>query len=301
MKTFDRLLERVKGKPKKTIAVAMAEEEEALQAICKAHNEGVADAVLIGNRDDILRCADKHDCDVTEFDIIHAEGERQSVVRAVQIVREHLADAVMKGKCSTATLLRAVLDKEQGLRSGKLLSHLAAFELPTYPKLLFMSDAAMNIDPDIQAKISITENAIEAVRSLGIERPKVAVIAAVEKVNYASMPCTVDAAVLSKLAERGHFGEALVDGPLALDNAASFKSCEIKGIDTEVGGDADILIMPDIEAANVFYKTLVYLGQARSAGIIIGAKVPIMLPSRADSDEIKFQSIVLALSTSLRS
>jgi len=301
MKTFEDILAKVKGKPKKTIAVAMAEEEEALLAVCKAYNEGLADAVLIGDRDKILQCGEKHGLEVSKFDIIHTVGEYQSVVRAVQIVREHLADVLMKGKCSTATLLRAALDKEQGLRSGKLLSHLAAFEVPTYPKMLFMSDAAMNIAPDLQAKISITENAIQAVRGLGVEKPKVAIIAAVEKVNYAGMPVTVDAAIITKIAERGQFGDAIVDGPLAIDNAVSAKSCEIKEIDTQVGGNADILIMPDIEAANVFYKTMAYLGQAKSSGIIVGAKVPIVLPSRADSDEIKYHSIAMALSTSLRS
>jgi phosphate butyryltransferase len=298
--SFEDLLKQVTGKPKKTLAVAMAEEEDVLEALCLANQRGLADAVLVGSKPAILALAKKHQFDISAFDIINAEGERQSVSIAIQLIREQMADALMKGKCSTATLLKGVLDKEAGLRSGKVLSHLAVFSVPTYHKLILMSDAAMNIAPDLQSKIAITENAIQAAHQLGIKMPKVAVIAAVEKVNFESMPCTIDAAALAQMAERGQIKAAIIDGPLALDNAVSGKACEVKGIVSKVGGDADILIMPDIEAANVFYKTLTYLGGSKTAGIIIGAQVPIILTSRADSEETKFLSIALAMVTSLR-
>ncbi len=295
IRSFNELLQQIKGKPKKNIAVAMAEEDDALKAIYEAHRQGIANAVLVGDKEKIIECSQKHHIDISAFDIVHAADEKQSVVRAIQLVRERLADGLMKGKCNTATLLKGVLDKESGLRGGKLLSHLAAFEVPAYHKLLLMSDAALNIAPDLQAKIAITENAIQAAHALGIAKPKVAVIAAVEKVNYEAMPCTIDAAILSQMAARGQIQNAIIDGPMAVDNAVSKKACEVKGIVSEVGGDADILILPDIEAANCFYKALTYLGSSKTAGIIVGAKVPIILSSRADSDEVKFLSIAFAM------
>ncbi|HOT97160.1 MAG TPA: bifunctional enoyl-CoA hydratase/phosphate acetyltransferase [bacterium] len=298
--SFDGLLKRVTGKVKRTIAVAMAEDEDVLQGVALAFERGIADAVLVGDKQAILAVAREHAIDLSHFDIVQANGEQESVAIAVQLVRQQMANALMKGKCTTATLLKGVLDKQAGLRSGKLLSHLAAFEVPAYHKLLLMSDAAMNIAPDLAAKTAITENALAAARLLEIEKPKVAIIAAVEKVNFESMPCTVDAAALSQMAARGQFGAAIVDGPLAVDNAVSSRACEVKGIRSPVGGEADILIMPDIEAANVFYKTLTYLGGSRTAGIIVGAQSPIILTSRADSEESKFLSIVLAMATSVR-
>ena len=298
--SFDDLLRQVTGKPKKTLAVAMADDEDVLEALCLANREGLADAVLVGNKAAILALAEKSRLDISEFDIVNADGEKESVSIAIQLVREQMADALMKGKCATTTLLKGVLDKEAGLRSGKVLSHLAAFTVPAYHKLILMSDAAMNIAPDLQGKVTITENAVQAAHQMGIGMPKVAVIAAVEKVNFEAMPCTADAAALSQMASRGQIKGALIDGPLAIDNAVSLKACQVKGIVSEVGGDADILIMPDIEAANVFYKTLTYLGGSKSAGIIVGAQVPIILTSRADSEETKFLSIALAMVTSLR-
>lgn len=298
--SFEEMLRQVTGHVKRTIAVAMAEDEDILEALCLAHSRDIADAVLVGNKTSILEIAGKGGLDLSSFDIIHAESEQQSVSVAIQLVRQQMANALMKGKCTTATLLKGVLDKEAGLRSGKLLSHLAAFTVPAYHKLLLMSDAAMNIAPDLTGKIAITENAVHAAHQLGIIKPKVALIAAVEKVNYDSMPCTIDAAAIAQMAARGQIKEAIIDGPLAVDNAVSRNACEVKGITSEVGGDADILIMPDIEAANVFYKTMTYLGGSRTAGIIVGAQCPVILTSRADSEETKFYSIALAMATSAR-
>ncbi|MBN1542563.1 bifunctional enoyl-CoA hydratase/phosphate acetyltransferase [candidate division KSB1 bacterium] len=300
LRSFDSVLESVQGKPKKTIALAMAEEDDVLLAVDRAHRAGLADAVLVGDRKKIRLCAERHGIDLNQFDIVHAEGEFQSVVRAIQLVREHLADTLMKGKCSTATLLKGVLQKDHGLRSGKLLCHMAIFETPHYHKLLFMSDAAMNIEPDLGKKVLIVENAVAFYRALTPSIPKLALITAVEKVNPGAMLCTEHAAIIAQMARRGQIADVIVDGPLAVDNAVSSKSCATKGIDSPVGGDADILIMPDIEAANVFYKTLTYLGGSKTAGLIIGAQVPIVLTSRADSDETKFLSIALAMAASGR-
>jgi phosphate butyryltransferase len=300
IKSFDELVNLVKTQPKKTIAVAVAEDDDVLEAVSFAHSQNIADAVLVGNRAKILDCCRRAKIDDRNFDIIHADSELQAVVLAIQLVREHLADCLMKGKCNTATLLRGVLDRQQGVRSGNILSHLAIFGTPSYPKLLFMSDGGMNIAPDLETKIAITQNAIQASRRLGNKKPKVAIISAIEKVNYEAMPCTRDAAVLAQMNQRGQIKNAIVDGPLAFDNAISKHSCEIKGIESRVGGDTDILIMPNIEAGNSLYKALTYLGGARAAGIIVGAKVPIILTSRADSSETKFLSIAVAAATTSR-
>lgn len=298
--SFEDLLRLVTGQVKRTIAVAMAEDEDILEALCLAYSRGIADAVLVGNKTAILEMARKGSLDLSPFDIIQADSEQQSVSVAIQLVRQQMANALMKGKCTTATLLKGVLDKEAGLRAGKLLSHLAAFTVPAYHKLLLMSDAAMNIAPDLAGKIAITENAVHTAHQLGIAQPRVAMIAAVEKVNHDSMPCTVDAAALAQMGARGQIKGAIIDGPLAVDNAVCRKACEVKGISSEVGGEADILIMPDIEAANVFYKTMTYLGGSRTAGIIVGAQCPVILTSRADSEETKFYSIALAMATGAR-
>jgi len=298
--SFDELLKKVKTRPKKTIAVAMADEHDVLSAISQASQEGIADAVLVGDKQNIIKCAKENNIDIKKFDIVHAEGENQSVVRAIQLVREHLADTLMKGRCSSATLLKGILDKQHDVRTGKLLSHCAVLEVPTYHKLIFMTDGGMNIAPDLDAKIGIIDNAVACARLLGIDPPKVALISALEKVNYKAMPCTVDAAVLSKMNERGQIQNAIVDGPLALDNAISKKACETKGIVSNVGGDADILIMPAIEAGNVFYKALSILAHAKTAGVVLGAKVPIILSSRADTEETKYLSIAVGLSISVK-
>ncbi len=296
--TFDELLIEVKKKPKKTIAVAMADEHEVLAAISHAHNEGIVDAVLVGDKESIIRTGKEINVDATQFDIVQADNENQSVVRAIQLVRERLADTLMKGRCSSATLLKGVLDKQHDVRTGKLLSHCAVLQIPKYHKLIFMSDGGMNIYPDLDAKVGIIDNSVACAQMLGIETPKVALIAAIEKVNYKSMPCTIDAAVLTKMNHRGQIKNCIIDGPMALDNAISKSACETKGIDSPVGGDADVLIMPNIESGNVFYKALSYFADTKTAGIVLGAKVPIIMTSRADSELTKFYSIAIGSSIS---
>lgn len=298
--SFDSLIKEVKRRSKKNIAIAGADGADILQAASNAHQQGLADAILIGKKQKIVEISEENQVDISAFDIVNANSENQAVIRAIQMVREGLADTMMKGTCSTATLLKGVLDREHGVRTGKLLSHVAVLELPKhkYHKLLFMSDGGMNISPNTEAKVAIIENALNTARSFKIRKPKVAIITAVEKVNYSAMPCTVDAAILTKMAERGQIKNCIIDGPLALDNAISKKACEIKGIKSPINGEADILIMPDIESGNIFYKALNFLGECRTAGIVVGAKVPIIVASRSDTEENKFLSIALALMAS---
>jgi phosphate butyryltransferase len=274
--------------------VAIAQDADIIEALDRAKKAELADAILVGNKKEIEAVAKSCGVDLPQFDIVDVSDEATGVKTAIELIRNGEADLLMKGLCSTATLMRGVLDKDNGLRGTGLLSHLALFEIQNYPKLILMSDAAMNIAPTLEEKIAITRNAIEAAHRLEIANPKVALITAVEKINPGKMPATTDAAIISKMSERGQIKGAVVDGPLALDNAFSKKSCEIKGITSEVGGDADIAIVPDIESGNIFYKLMSYLAGAKTAGIIVGAAAPIILTSRADSDEVKFLSIATA-------
>ncbi len=295
---FDELIRHLGQQEKKRIAVAMAEDPDVLQAIDQACAAGLTDAVLVGDRDKLERIADEYQLDLSQYEIVHQKDEQSCVAEAVRVTREGHAQVIMKGLCSTATFLKGILNKESGLRGDSLLSHLAVFQSPNYHKLLFMSDAAMNIAPDLNEKIAITKNAIAAVRAIGYQQPKVAMISAVEKVNPEAMPSTAHAALIAKMAERGQIKNALIDGPLALDNALSEHANKVKGLKTVVGGDADICIVPNIESGNVFYKLLTILGESRVAGVVVGAAVPVVLTSRADSEDAKFLSILTALAIS---
>lgn len=298
LKNFTVLEDQVKSEDPKTIAVAMAEDEDILVALEKARSNGLARATLTGQKAKIESILKKIGADTDHYDIVDVNNENLAVAEAVSLVSGGHAQVLMKGLCSTSVFLKGVLDKEKGLRSGKVISHLAIFESPNYHKLFMMSDAAMNIAPDISVKINILENAIAAAKKLGYEYPKVAMISAVEKVNPEGIPSSADAAIISKMSERGQIKGAIVDGPLAVDNALSKQSCEVKGLKTPVGGDADICIVPNIETGNTFYKLLTVLGNAKVAGIIVGAKSPIVLTSRADSEDSKYFSILTALKAS---
>jgi phosphate butyryltransferase len=296
IRTFEELEKEAKSQPSRKLALAMAEEQDSLKAVAAAAGQGIVEPVLVGNEDAIRRIAEEEDIDISAYPIIPAEGEEQSAAKAVELVREGEAAVLMKGRTPTAVIMRAILRRHGGLRGPGVLSHVSIIQIDTYPKLLIMSDPGINIAPDLDMKRAIIGNTVYVAKRLGIEKPKVAVIAAVEKVNPKAMPVTVDAALLSKMADRGQISGCLVDGPFALDNALSRRSCETKGIQTEVGGDADILLMPDIEAANVFYKTLAHLTSAKISALLIGAKAPIVMSSRADSDAIKYLSILGAVS-----
>jgi phosphate butyryltransferase len=204
------------------------------------------------------------------------------------------AGALMKGKVSSSAILKALLDKRFDLRGSGLISHIILLENPNYHKFFLISDAGFVIAPTLSDKVGIVKNAVGAMHKLGVHRPKVAMIAAVEVVNYEHMPATVDAAIISQMARRGQLGECEVDGPFAFDNAISKESAKIKGINSPVAGDADIIILPNIETGNVLYKSLMFLSNTKSAGVVVGSKVPVVLLSRADNEECKFYSIALA-------
>ncbi|HHY36632.1 MAG TPA: phosphate butyryltransferase [Firmicutes bacterium] len=279
----------------RTIAVALAQEPEILQAVGDARERGLANSILVGGEEEIRAIAGEIGLDLEGFTIVNEPDPAAAAARAVELVRTGEADILMKGLVGTATLLRAVLDKERGLRSGQILSHVAVFEPPGFGRLLLLTDAAMNIAPDLQRKAEIIRNAALIANALGIERPKVAPLCALELVNP-EMPATVDAALLSKMAQRGQLPGVEVDGPLALDNAVSPEAARRKGIQSPVAGQADILLVPGIEVGNVIYKTLHYFCPGvKIAGLVTGARAPIVLTSRADSHETKLNSIALSL------
>ena len=288
------LVERAKSKPKRKIAVAAAEDAAVLKSLKAGIKEGIGIPILIGNKVEIERIAQSIDFDLSDIQIIHNDkGATTSAQLAVAMVKNGEADILMKGFVSTGALLKAVLDKENGLRKSEVLSHVAFFESPYYHKLLCVTDVAMNIAPDFDTKVHILNNAVEACHKIGIENPKVAVVAAVETVNP-KMEATVHAAMMKTMSDRKQITGCIVDGPLAIDNAINKEAAQHKGIVSEVAGDCDVILAPDIEAGNMFYKALSFLGGAKVAAVIMGATVPIVLTSRSDSEENKMLSIALA-------
>ncbi|GGK19155.1 phosphate butyryltransferase [Caldalkalibacillus thermarum] len=277
-----------------TIAVAQAADEEVLRAVREGLGQRLANFYLVGDEHQIREKARSVELDLQSLSVVHEPNPRQAAQRAVQLVREGKANAVMKGLVPTADLLKAVLDKEKGLKRQRLLSHVAAFEVPGYDRLIFITDPAMNIAPDLKQKAEIIQNAVQVARAAGVERPKVAVLAPVEVVNPA-MQSTLDAASLTLMARRGQITDCEVDGPLALDNAVSVEAARHKGIRSPVAGQADILLVPNIETGNVLYKSLVYFARAKVAAVVVGAEVPVILTSRADSMEDKLYSMALAV------
>lgn len=288
------LIERAKSKPKRKIAVAAAEDKPVLKSIMAAMEEEIVIPVLIGNKPEIEKIAQSINFDLSGVQIVHNDkGANESAKIAVSMVKSGEADILMKGFVSTGALLKAVLDKENGLRKGKILSHVAFFESPYYHKLLCVTDVAMNMDPDFDTKLHILNNAVEACHNIGIEIPKVAVVAAVEVVNP-KMEATVHAAMMKTMSDRKQFSGCIVDGPLALDNAVNKEAADHKGIVSEVAGDCDVILVPNLEAGNMFYKALNFMGGATVAAVIMGASVPIVLTSRSDSESSKMLSIALA-------
>ncbi len=276
------------------LAVAVAQDEEVLLAVDKAHRLGIATATLVGDEREIRAIAEKLHIDLSDYAIVD-EGDKVLACRtAVKLVRDGKADVVMKGIVDTAIILKAVLDKEIGLRDAPVLSHVAVFEVPGYDRLFYLADAAMNIAPDLEAKKHILKNTVRVAHALGNENPIAACLCAVEKVNP-KMQATLDAAALVEANRAGEIDGCTVIGPLALDNAISVEAAHHKGITDPNAGHADILLVPAIEVGNVFYKSMVFMAKAKNAGVIVGAKAPIVLTSRADSDETKLNSIALAL------
>lgn len=277
------------------IAVAAAQDEEVLRAVEAARKEGLVDATLVGDTAALEALAREEGIDLSNYLLLHESSLAGAAAVAVEQVRHGDAAFVMKGLLDTSILLKAVLNKETGLNAGRLVSHVGLAQIGHYHKLLFMTDAAINIAPTLTEKIDIIRNAVDCAHALGVETPKVALLAAVEKVNPEKMPCTADAAILTQMNRRGQIGGCLVDGPLALDNAINAESARIKKIESPVAGDADILVTPDIEAGNILYKSIIDLGGAKGAGLVMGAAAPVVLTSRADSAETKLASIAFAV------
>lgn len=292
IRNFNDVLDLAREKGSKVVSVAVAQDKEVLLAIKEAKEREIADAILVGDKEKIIQIGKTIGLDIGKFEIVDIKDIKEASLKAVELVSTGKADMVMKGQVDTSIILKAVLNDDVGLKTGKVLSHVAAFDLPTYEKILFVSDAAMNIAPSLEVKKEILENATFVARSLDIDEPKVAVICAKEKVNP-KMPDTVDASKLTEMNENGEIINCIVKGPFALDNAISMEAAKHKGIDHPVAGDADILLMPDIEAGNVLYKALVFLAAAENAGVIVGAKAPVVLTSRADSKSAKLNSIAL--------
>ena len=294
MQSFNEICEKAIHNGPKTVAVACAQDDDVLKAIKAACDKSMIKAILVGDVPQIQSISAEIGLDLTDIECIHIEDMVEASLKAVSLVSSGKADIVMKGLVDTAIILKAVLNKEIGLRQGSVLSHVAVFEVPTYHKLLLLTDAAMNIAPDLNTKKCIIENALSVTKAIGIETAHVGVLAAKEKINPA-MQATVDAGELVKLYENGEISGCIIGGPFALDNAISKEAALIKGVKSPIAGDVDLLLCPAIESGNILYKALNFLANAKSAGVIVGAKAPVILTSRADSDESKLFSIALGV------
>lgn len=288
---LDDMLKKLKGDKRVTLSVAAAHDEEVLLAIKSAVEMDIITPILIGQENKIREIGKEINFDLNKFKIINKGTIEECAETAVKLVSSGEADFVMKGLLDTSVILKAVLNKEWGLRTDSLLSHVMVYEVPSYDKLLVTTDGGMNIEPDYDQKVKILKNAIEATKPLGLKHIKVACLAAKEKVN-SKMQATVDARALQEAGERGEFGnDVTVEGPLAFDLSVSKEAAKIKGFKSKVSGETDIMLMPTIEVGNGIGKALTYFAGSKSAGIIMGAKAPIVLVSRADSHESKLYSI----------
>lgn len=294
--TFEQIFEelRSRGSRKRMIA-AWGVDSHTVAAASKSIDLGLADVTLVGDENLIAQACKEENVDPSKFTVVHNPVELQAVAQAVKMIREGQGDFLMKGLCSTDKFLRAILNKETGLLPPKgTLTHCTTLEIPSYHKLLFVGDVAVIPAPDIKQKQIIMECLVKTAKAVGVKTPKVALIAATEQV-LSSQPATIDAALLAKMADRGQIKGCIADGPLALDVAIDQESVQIKGLVSPVAGDADCLLFPNIESGNVFYKANSKLVQGvRQAGILVGAKVPCVLSSRADSIDTKLNSIAIA-------
>ena len=302
--SFDELIQQVKQKNvkeggKKKVAVMCADDEEVLAALVEARDSGVADSFLVGNKLRILKVAQESKLDISGMEIIDESEVAKIGEICTGLVNSGRASVMMKGLVTSSEYMRAILNKEKGLRSGKQLTHVAVFDLPTYHKLLVVTDGGVTIRPTLEEKESIIRNAAGVMGKLGVKKPKIAAVCAVEVVTPDKMPATVDAKKLSEMAKEGKFGDVYVDGPFALDVAISKHAAKVKKLDhMDVPGDADVILCDDIESGNMLYKCLCNFGQGRSGAIVAGAKAPLVLTSRSDTHESKYLSIVLAIATS---
>jgi len=291
---YERLLEKCESLEPVPTAVAHPCEVTALFAAVEAANLGLIVPILVGPREKIRSTALRAEIDLRNFQIVDVPHSHAAAAKAVELLREAKAELLMKGSLHTDELMGAVVARDGGLRTARRVSHVFVMDVPTYHKVLIVTDGAINIAPTLEDKVDICQNAIDLAIALGLEKPKVAILAAVETVT-SKMPATIDAAALCKMSERGQIRGALLDGPLAFDNAISKEAAETKGIHSDVAGDPDILLAPDLEAGNILAKQLSFLANADSAGLVLGARVPIILTSRADSVRSRIASCAVAM------
>ena len=291
---YERLLDRCQSLAAVPAAVAFPCEASALAGAIEAAERKLITPLLVGPRDKIQEVAKSVGVDLGDVEILDISEPQAAAARAVELVREGRAEVLMKGSLHTDELMSAIVSREKGLRTGRRISHAFIMDVPTYHKVLIVTDAAINIAPVLEDKVDICQNAIDLAISLGCQKPKVAILAAVETVN-SKMPATLDAAALCKMSERGQIKGGVLDGPLAFDNAISEDAAKTKGIDSQVAGDPDILVAPDLEAGNILAKQLTFLANADSAGMVLGARVPVILTSRADSVRSRIASCAVAM------
>jgi len=295
IKTYQELKEKIIHlKDLKKISIAKAESESVIRAIMEVEKLHIAKGIFVGDSQKIKAIADQLNYNIDDEAIIHEPDEVKAAETAVRLINEGKADVLMKGQISTPIIMKAVLNKEKGLRTGEVLSHVAVAEVPAYDKLMVISDGGINILPDLETKKSILRSIISLTKALGNEAPKIGALCAIEKINP-KMPETEDAAALQKMCEAGEFGDAIVEGPIAMDVAMVSKAAVKKGIDSKISGDVDALLMPNITTGNALLKTLMILANSKVGGVVVGAKVPIILLSRADTANEKLNSISLAI------
>ncbi|MDY0231129.1 MAG: phosphate acyltransferase [Candidatus Saccharicenans sp.] len=288
------LILKVKGSSKKRLVVACGEDPHTIEAVAQAQGEGLVEVIIIGNKKKIEKVASEHGVSSVFYKLIDEPEPKKALAMAVKMVREGEGEILMKGLVTTPDYMRAILNKESGLvPPGGLLSHVTVIEAPAYPKLMVVSDVAVLVLPDLEQKVKMLGYAIEVAQALGVESPKAYLISSAETVSL-KVPSTIDGALIKVMAERGQIKGAKVEGPVGIDIAISKESAAIKGFKEEGAGEADILIFPNIEAANIFYKTCTIIGGANLAAIVTGATAPCILTSRGDSDKSKFYSIGLA-------
>ncbi|QIK96755.1 phosphate acetyltransferase [Sphingomonas sp. HDW15A] len=290
---FRDLMETAKNLPPIKVAVAHPCDQASLQAVVQAAERKLIDPVLVGPAARIREVAQKHNLDISGFEIVDAAFSQDSAARAVELIREGRAEALMKGSLHTDELMGAVVKRDTGLRTSRRISHCFIMDVPDHDQPLIITDAAVNIAPDLKTKVDITQNAIDLAQALGQKEIRVAILSAMESVNP-DVPSTLEAAALCKMADRGQITGAELDGPLALDNAISPAAAAIKKINSPVAGRATILVVPDLEAGNMLAKSLSFLADADAAGIVLGAKVPIILTSRADEEMARLASCAVA-------
>ena len=290
---YRRLIERCKALPPASTAVAHPCDESSLRAVIDAAKAGLIAPILVGPRARIEEVAKQHGIDISKLEIVNTPHSEASAAAAVALVREGRAEALMKGSLHTDELMGAVVRRETGLRTARRISHCFIMDVPGHPEPLIITDAAVNIAPTLKDKVHITQNAIDLARDLGMTEVRVAILSAMETVNP-DVPSTLEAAALCKMADRGQITGGILDGPLALDNAISLEAAKIKKIDSPVAGRANVLVVPDLEAGNMLAKSLTFLAGADAAGIVLGARVPIILTSRADSLIARLASCAVA-------